>query len=199
YQEILDFSSIDNPILHEFIAEAKIVALWRTDKKDLALSFVETQIESCLKANQSVFILRKAQILAGLGEFNEAIKIGKKLALILQIVEMDKKPDINQVFYKKYVAEFLSLLGENKLAYATALTGFKDATILNDEPLRIEFLSILANCEDSKDWEKCLQELYKNTFYWHLMNRESLNSSILNHFNSLYQSLIIWAEHCIVE
>ncbi len=214
YNEIINFTKtyncIDNVELKNFMSEAKIVALCRNGQRDEALTTVNTQIAKCIGYNRLVFLLRLAELLAVFGETSTSIKLSMRLADVVKKFKYHVEPNINNLFYGKRVAELLKLLGEHELASEIAEIAYHGATLLNDEPLRVELLELLISLEANQnkfnEWERCLYILRSHTCYSHLIKHASMEDrcatklQVENHtsscFNQLYECLMTRASRC---
>ena len=205
YTKILEFHdgyiSSENLSFKEYLAEAKIIALSMIGEKNEAMRMAEKQVASCLDRNKLTFMLRQVETLIAFGNLYMAKRIIQQLYRVIKKLNIDTNPSIHTLAYGMRVAELLYLLEKKELAYEIVEAGYYGATLLNDEPLRANFLEFLISTETDKTkldlWKQNLHDLLDSTCYWFLKKKKTENdcSEYSSCSTSLYQQLLEFAEH----
>ena len=205
YTKLLEFYdsyiSSEKLSLKEYLTEAKIISLCMIGEKNEAMRIAEKQANFCLDRNKLSFMLRYIETLIAFGNLSKAKKRIQQLYLIIKRLNIDTSPNIHTLFYGMRVAELLYLLEKKELAYEIVETGYYGATLLDDEPLRANFLEFLLNIETDEhklnNWKENLHYLLCNTGYWFLKKKKTQDSysEYSNCSISLYQQLLAFAEY----
>ena len=205
YTKILEFHddyiSSENLSFKEYLAEAKIIALSMIGEKNEAMRIAEKQVSSCLDRNKLTFMLRQVETLIAFGNLYMAKRIIQQLYRVIKKLNIDTNPSIHTLAYGMRVAELLYLLEKKELAYEIVEAGYYGATLLDDEPLRANFLEFLIDIETNKTkialWKQELHELLNNTCYWFLKKKKTENdcSKYSSCSTSLYQQLLEFAQY----
>jgi hypothetical protein len=205
YTKILEF--YDNYIssvslfLKEYLTEAKIISLGMIGEKNEAMRIADKQVVFCLDQNKLAFMMRQIETLIALENFYKAKQMIQQLYLVIKRLNIDKNPNIHKLGYGMRVAEVLYLLEKKELAHEIVEAGYYGATLLDDEPLKVNFLEFLVSIETDENklniWKQNLYDLLNNTCYWFLKKKKAENdySKNSNCSTSLYQQLIKFSEN----
>ena len=205
YTKILEFYDdyilVESLSFKEYLTEAKIISLCMIGENNEAMKVAEKQVIFCLDRNKVTFMLRQVETLIAFGNLYKAKKIIQQLYLVIKRLNIDTSPNIHTLFYGMRIAELLCLLEKKELAYVIVEAGYYGATLLDDEPLRANFLEFLIGIETDKTkldlWKQNLHDLLSNTCYWFLKKKNIENdcSEYSNCSTSLYQQLLEFAEY----